>query len=97
MTFKGVNRSPKNHDEIKIVVTSLAIPAIDIGTTPTRWMVLCGIRHRYMERLRGYITKIRSGPYKRRRPLVRSKKLLFRVFLKTPRRTAIETGKASFQ
>jgi hypothetical protein len=34
--LSGVKISPKNHAEIEIVVTSFAIPAIDIGTTPTR-------------------------------------------------------------
>jgi len=52
MTFKGVNRSPKNHDEIKMVVTSLAIPAIDIGTTPTRWMMLWMVRHRHIQKFK---------------------------------------------
>ena len=36
MTLTGVKMSPKNQAEIDMVVTSLAIPAIDIGTTPTR-------------------------------------------------------------
>jgi hypothetical protein len=34
--FKGVSSSPKNQAEIVIVVTSFAMPAIDIGTTPAR-------------------------------------------------------------
>jgi hypothetical protein len=38
--FNGVNSSPKNHAEIVMVATSFAIPAIDIGTTPARWMML---------------------------------------------------------
>lgn len=38
--FKGVSTSPKNQAEIVIVETSFAMPAIDIGTTPARWMIL---------------------------------------------------------
>ena len=38
--FRGVSSSPKNHAEIVMVETSLAIPAIDMGTTPARWMIL---------------------------------------------------------
>jgi hypothetical protein len=32
--FKGESSSPKNHAEIVMVETSLAMPAIDIGTIP---------------------------------------------------------------
>lgn len=42
--FRGVKISPKNQAEMDIVVTSLAIPAMDIGTTPTRWMMLRSIK-----------------------------------------------------
>ena len=38
--LSGVNSSPKNHAETTMVVTSLAIPAMDIGTTPARLMIL---------------------------------------------------------
>jgi len=38
--FNNVSLSPKNHDEIIIVDTSFPMPAIDIGTTPARWMML---------------------------------------------------------
>lgn len=38
--FSGVNSSPKNHAETMMVVTSFAIPAMDIGTTPARLMIL---------------------------------------------------------
>ena len=38
--FKGVNSSPKSKAETLMVATSFAIPAIDMGTAPTRWMIL---------------------------------------------------------
>jgi hypothetical protein len=38
--FNGVNSSPKTIEETMIVVTSFAIPAMDIGTTPARLMML---------------------------------------------------------
>jgi len=38
--FKGVSSSPNTHAETVIVVTSLKIPAILIGTTPARLMIL---------------------------------------------------------
>jgi hypothetical protein len=38
--LRGVSWSPKNHAETLIVATSLAMPAIDIGTTPARWRML---------------------------------------------------------
>jgi hypothetical protein len=38
--FKGESWSPKNHADMLIVVTSLAMPAIDIGTTPARRIML---------------------------------------------------------
>lgn len=38
--FSGVNSSPKNQAAQTIVVTSFAMPAMDIGTTPARWMML---------------------------------------------------------
>ena len=34
--FKGDNSSPKNQADTVIVVTSFAMPAIDMGTTPVR-------------------------------------------------------------
>lgn len=40
VTLSGVSSSPKSHAETVIVVTSLAIPAIDMGTTPARCMML---------------------------------------------------------
>jgi hypothetical protein len=40
MMLSGVSLSWKTTAEIEIVVTSFAIPAIDIGTTPARWMML---------------------------------------------------------
>lgn len=38
--FNGVNSSPKTIAETRIVVTSFAIPAMDMGTTPARLMML---------------------------------------------------------
>jgi len=38
--FKGVSSSPKSKADALIVATSFAIPAIDIGTTPMRWIIL---------------------------------------------------------
>lgn len=38
--FKGVSSSPKTQAETVMVATSFAIPAIDMGTTPMRWMML---------------------------------------------------------
>lgn len=38
--FNGVNSSPKTIAETMIVVTSFAMPAMDIGTTPARLMML---------------------------------------------------------
>lgn len=38
--FSGVSSSPKNHADTEIVDTSFAIPAIDMGTTPARCMIL---------------------------------------------------------
>ena len=38
--FKGVSSSPKSKADALIVATSFAIPAIDIGTAPTRWIIL---------------------------------------------------------
>ena len=38
--FKGVSSSPKNHAEMVMVETSLAMPAMDMGTTPARCMIL---------------------------------------------------------
>lgn len=40
--FSGVRTSPKNQAAIVIVETSFAIPAIDMGTTPARWIMLSG-------------------------------------------------------
>lgn len=40
--FNGVNSSPKTIAETAMVVTSFAMPAIDIGTTPARLMMLVG-------------------------------------------------------
>jgi hypothetical protein len=39
--LRGVSSSPKNQDDMVIVVTSFAIPAIDVGTIPARLMMLC--------------------------------------------------------
>lgn len=76
--LSGVNSSPKNQAEIVIVVTSLAMPAIDIGTTPARWIILARNIFRlaqaqlrlYMmddqsRQLAGKRTRIRSIPCKR--------------------------------
>jgi hypothetical protein len=38
--FKGVSSSPKSKADALIVATSFAMPAIDIGTAPTRCMML---------------------------------------------------------
>lgn len=38
--LSGVRLSPKIAAEMLIVVTSFAMPAIDMGTTPARWMIL---------------------------------------------------------
>jgi hypothetical protein len=37
---KGVSWSPNSKADALIVATSFAIPAIDIGTTPTRCIIL---------------------------------------------------------
>jgi hypothetical protein len=38
--FRGVNSSPNSKADTLMVATSFAIPAIDMGTAPTRWMIL---------------------------------------------------------
>ena len=38
--LRGVSSSPKSKADVLIVATSFAIPAIDIGTTPTRCIML---------------------------------------------------------
>ena len=38
--FRGVNSSPNIRADTLIVATSFAIPAIDMGTAPTRWIML---------------------------------------------------------
>jgi hypothetical protein len=38
--LRGVSLSPKSRADVLIVATSFAIPAIDIGTTPTRCIML---------------------------------------------------------
>ncbi len=38
--LRGVSSSPKSKADVLIVATSFAIPAIDIGTTPTRCIIL---------------------------------------------------------
>lgn len=43
--FKGVSSSPKTQAETVMVATSFAIPAIDMGTTPMRWMILFESSH----------------------------------------------------
>lgn len=44
MIFNSLSWSPNTIAEREIVVTSLKIPATDIGTMPVRWiMLLCGI------------------------------------------------------
>ena len=40
ITFKGVSCSSKKKAAIDMVVASFAIPAMDIGTTPTRSRIL---------------------------------------------------------
>lgn len=40
--LRGVSSSPKTAAEIEIVVTSFAMPAIDIGTMPARRRMLDG-------------------------------------------------------
>lgn len=44
VTLSGVSSSPKNHAEALIVVTSFAIPAIDMGTMPARCRMLVADR-----------------------------------------------------
>ena len=38
--FSGVRTSPKNQADMVMVETSFAMPAIDMGTTPARCMIL---------------------------------------------------------
>jgi len=38
--FRGVNSSPNIKADTLMVATSFAIPAIDMGTAPTRWIIL---------------------------------------------------------
>jgi hypothetical protein len=40
--FSGVSSSPNSQAEIEMVVTSFAIPAMDMGTTPARRRMLHG-------------------------------------------------------
>lgn len=41
--LRGESSSPKIKADVLIVATSFAIPAIDIGTTPTRCIILRGV------------------------------------------------------